>query len=45
DNKYGHPHKEILDELNQFGAKVLRTDLLGTIIMKCAKINACEINK
>jgi competence protein ComEC len=45
DNKYGHPHKEILDELNQFGAKILRTDLFGTIIMKCAKINVCEINK
>lgn len=45
DNKYGHPHKEILDELSQFGAKILRTDMLGTIIMKCAKINVCEINK
>ncbi|PIZ85372.1 MBL fold hydrolase, partial [Candidatus Nomurabacteria bacterium CG_4_10_14_0_2_um_filter_33_9] len=45
DNKYGHPHKEILDELNQFGAKVLRTDLLGAIIMKCVKMNACEINR
>jgi len=33
DNKYGHPHQETLDTLNQFGAKILRTDLLGTIIM------------
>lgn len=32
DNKYGHPHKEILDSL--LGVKVFRTDLLGTIIMK-----------
>ncbi len=34
DNKYGHPHKETLDTLNQFGAQIFRTDLLGTIIMK-----------
>lgn len=33
-NKYGHPHKETLDILNQFKAKVFRTDLLGTIVMK-----------
>ncbi|MFA4975465.1 MAG: ComEC/Rec2 family competence protein [Candidatus Paceibacterota bacterium] len=44
-NKYGHPHQEILGELSQFGVKVLRTDLLGTIILKCVKINKCEINK
>ncbi len=34
DNKYGHPHKETLDTLAQFGSKIFRTDLLGTIIMK-----------
>jgi len=34
DNRYGHPHQEVLDTLNQFGVKVFRTDLLGTIIMK-----------
>ncbi len=34
DNKYGHPHKETLDTLTKVGAKILRTDLLGTIIMK-----------
>jgi competence protein ComEC len=34
DNKYGHPHRETLDTLAQFGAKIFRTDLLGTIIMK-----------
>lgn len=34
DNKYGHPHREVLDTLTQFGAKTFRTDLLGTIIMK-----------
>lgn len=45
DNKYGHPHKDILDMLSSFDVKILRTDLLGAIIMKCAKINECEINK
>ncbi len=34
DNKYGHPHRETLNTLAKFGVKVLRTDLLGTIIMK-----------
>jgi len=34
DNSYGHPHQETLDTLAQVGAKVFRTDLLGTIIMK-----------
>ncbi len=33
-NKYGHPHKETLDTLNSFNIKILRTDLLGTIIFK-----------
>src|SRR3989338_5038920 len=33
-NKYGHPHQDTLDTLSKFGAKVFRTDLLGTIIMK-----------
>jgi len=33
-NKYGHPHQETLDTLNKFGVQILRTDLLGTIIVK-----------
>ena len=34
DNNYGHPHQDTLDTLASFGAKIFRTDLLGTIIMK-----------
>lgn len=34
DNKYGHPHQDTLDTLSSFGAKIFRTDLLGSIIMK-----------
>ncbi len=32
DNKYGHPNQEILDILNNFGTKILRTDKQGMII-------------
>lgn len=45
DNKYGHPHRETLDTLAKFGVKVLRTDLLGTIIFSCDRIKKCEIKK
>lgn len=31
-NKYGHPHKETLDTLAQFGVHVYRTDEFGTIV-------------
>lgn len=43
-NKYGHPHQAVLDTLNSFGAKILRTDLSGTIILTCGKIGECKIN-
>ena len=33
-NKYGHPHQETLGTLNQFGAKIFRTDQLGSMILK-----------
>lgn len=33
-NSYGHPHQEVLDILNQFGVKILRTDEQGTIVFK-----------
>ena len=31
DNRYGHPHKEVLDRLGQAGVQVYRTDRSGTI--------------
>lgn len=33
-NTYGHPHKEAIDRLNKSGAKIYRTDTVGTIIAK-----------
>ena len=32
DNKYNHPHKEILDNLDYIEAQIYRTDLQGTIV-------------
>lgn len=34
DNRYNHPSKETIDRLNKAGAKILRTDQNGTIIIK-----------
>ncbi len=33
-NKYGHPHQEVLDILNKYRIKILRTDRDGRIIFK-----------
>lgn len=45
DNAYGHPHIETLDTLNKLGVKILRTDLEGTILFECDKIEECKIKK
>ena len=44
-NKYGHPHPYVLDALTQIGAKIFRTDLEGSIIMKCDTMKGCEIKR
>lgn len=44
DNNYGHPHMDVLETLSSFGAKILRTDTLGTVIMKCDTIGKCKVN-
>ena len=33
DNSYGHPHKEVMERLNERNIKILRTDKMGTIIL------------
>lgn len=32
DNSYGHPHKETIQFLNDFGVEILRNDEMGTIV-------------
>lgn len=39
DNRYGHPHQEVLDTLTNFGAKILRTDEIGRIVFKSDGVN------
>lgn len=31
DNRYGHPHREVLDRLSSSGADIIRTDTEGTV--------------
>ena len=33
ENSYGHPHKEVLEDMQQRGIEVYRTDYLGTIVI------------
>ena len=33
-NSYGHPHKEVLDMLNKYNVKILRTDQMGDVVVK-----------
>lgn len=33
DNQFGHPHREVVDRLNERGIRILRTDELGTIVL------------
>ncbi|MBI4117927.1 MAG: MBL fold metallo-hydrolase [Parcubacteria group bacterium] len=33
-NSYGHPHKEVTDRLQQFGAEIVETAKVGTIIFE-----------
>lgn len=34
DNAYGHPHKEAISHLMECGARILRTDLSGTVVFR-----------
>lgn len=36
DNDYGHPHKKTVETLNRYGVKVYRTDIDGSIVVKCS---------
>ena len=45
DNEYGHPHSEVLDRLARAGARVLRTDELGTVVLRSdgTRISAADL--
>ncbi len=45
DNRYGHPHQDVLQTLTAAGAKIFRTDLSGTIVFECDIIAECKIKK
>lgn len=34
DNRYGHPHGDVLDRLEDYGCTVYRTDQIGTIVFR-----------
>ncbi len=34
DNSYGHPHTETLERIGDIGSEVLRTDELGTVVLR-----------
>lgn len=44
DNSYGHPHKETLNILNEFGIAILRTDESGAIKTKSDGENVSIVN-
>lgn len=44
-NKYGHPHQEVLNLLDKFSVKILKTDEVGTITIKCDKMGVCKTKK
>lgn len=33
-NSYGHPHPEVLQRLEDLGSQIMRTDLLGSIVLR-----------
>ena len=37
DNRYGHPHQEVLERLENGGIEIFRTDEMGTIKFECGK--------
>jgi len=41
-NKYGHPHKEVLEVLGNLDIEILRTDQFGTIVFTCDRIKECK---
>jgi len=43
DNRYGHPHKEVIENILSVGAQIFRTDKNGTIVYKCVE-KKCRVD-
>lgn len=43
DNRYAHPHKEVLERIKKNDVHMYRTDEVGTIVYKCMEKSACKI--
>ena len=44
-NRYGHPHQEVVSRLEKKNIKYYRTDELGTILLACRLNSPCLITK
>lgn len=44
-NTYGHPHQEVLENLTKLKSVILRTDLLGTIVLESDGVNLRQLKK
>lgn len=38
-NPYGHPHKEVLDMVKKYSREILRTDLIGDVVVETDGVN------
>lgn len=42
-NRYGHPHKDVIESILSIDAQILRTDANGTIVYKCIE-KKCKVD-
>ena len=42
-NRYGHPHFDVVNRIEEFGARVLRTDLDGDIVIRARRSGLYEV--
>ena len=43
-NRFRHPHREVIDRLDDFGINILRTDLEGCLIVQMDSNKISQIN-
>ena len=42
-NRYGHPHADVLNRIMESGARVLRTDLSGDIVIRARRSGLYDV--